>query len=111
MAKYPEDVAKKIAELEAQIEALKAGNSRTLISRKKLIELSEKTCYYDTGIQSLLSRILRSIAAGPNRQTRKLGETRIKKVEEFTDQEFFVLRNAADKILDILIEAAEEAHK
>lgn len=111
MAKYSEDVAKKIAELEAQIEALKVGNSRTLISRKKLIELSGKACYYDTQIQSLLSRTLRSIATGPDRQPRKLGETRIKKIEEFTDQEFFVLRNAADRILDILIEAAEEVHK
>lgn len=91
MAKYSEDVAKKIAELEAQIEALKVGNSRTLISRKKLIELSGKTCYYDTQIQSLLSRTLRSIATGPDRQPRKLGETRIKKSKNLQIKNFLYL--------------------
>ena len=91
MAKYSEDVAKKIAELEAQIEALKVGNSRTLISRKKLIELSGKTCYYDTQIQSLLSRTLRSIATDPDRQSRKLGETKIKKSKNLQIKNFLCL--------------------
>lgn len=42
MARYTEEVAKRIAELEAQIEVLKGANSRTLISPDKSFELAEK---------------------------------------------------------------------
>lgn len=45
MARYTKEVAKRIAELEAQIEVLKRANSRTLISPDKSFELAEKTCY------------------------------------------------------------------
>lgn len=111
MAKYPEDVAKKIADLEAQIEILKGENSRTLISSAKSRELAKKTCYYNSNIKSLLSRLLRSIPAGPSAKDNGYNAPKIKRVDELTNQEFLVLRNASDKILDILIECAEEVQK
>lgn len=88
MAKYPEEVAKRITELEAQIEVLKGANSRILISPKKSFELAGKTCYYYSDIRAMLSRLLRSIAAGPSTKFGKMGKTKIKSIEEFTDQEF-----------------------
>lgn len=111
MARYTEEVAKRIAELEAQIEVLKGANSRTLISPDKSFELSEKTCYYDSDVRAMLSRLLRSIATGPSAKFGKMGKTKIKSIEEFTDHEFLILKNAADRILDILIESAEEVRK
>ena len=111
MSRYTNDVAKEIAELEAKIAALKGANSRTLVSPEKSLELAEKTCYYDSDVRAILSRLLRSIAAGPDARPGGMGKTKIKSIEDLTDQEFFVLRNAADKILDILIESAEEVHK
>ena len=111
MAKYPKEVAKRIAELEAQIEVLKGANSRTLISPDKSFELAGKTCYYDSDVRAMLSRLLRSIAAGPSTKSGKMGKTKIKSIEELTDQEFLILKNAADRILDILIESAEEVRK
>lgn len=111
MARYTEEVAKRIAELEAQIEVLKGANSRTLIAPDKSFELAEKTCYYDSDVRAILSRLLRSIATGPSAKFGKMGKTKIKSIEEFTDQEFLILKNAADRILDILIESAEEVRK
>lgn len=103
---YPPEVAKKIKELQAEIDALKERCGCVVIEEEKLLIISDLTGAYKEDIKTRISWLTRCVLKDSFYFDNKRNK-RIKRFSEFNEKEIELAKSFSSELCNLLIEYAK----